>query len=126
MARASVAKRIRPNSDGLTVNVVPKRWVNRALIQNHEPIFDTFEVVKEKPGVARGVRVDVEIHTGAEPVSYSASFDLDEDVTDLSTTKCTGALIRSPYWLVENGWTTTSIGTSCRRSSNHTTRRYGW
>ena len=84
MARASIAKRIRPSADGLTVNVAPKRWVNRVLIQNHEPIFDTFELVKDKPGVARGVRVDVELHTGAEPVSYSASFDLDENVMNLS------------------------------------------
>ncbi len=70
--------------DSLTVTVTPKRWINRALTQNKESIFDAFEIVKEGRGDARGVRVDIELHTGAAPVPYRASFDLTQKRTDLA------------------------------------------
>ncbi len=65
-----------PNDENFSVAIRPKRTLNRALAQNEAPIFHEFRLSKKSDRVLRGLKIDVELHTGSEPLAFRRSLDM--------------------------------------------------
>lgn len=69
---------------GLNIEVQPKERLNFALLHNRQPIFDRFEIRKNR-GRMKSVRVNVELHIGSERPKFTRVLDLNKKVTHLDT-----------------------------------------
>jgi hypothetical protein len=74
-----------PSTQNLQFDIAPKTTVNRALAQNDAALFHAFVIKKSGSGIVRSLKVDVELHTGAEPIAFRKTFDVRHATTDLTT-----------------------------------------
>ncbi len=73
-----------PNAENFSVAIKPKRAVNRALAQNDAPIFHEFRLSKKSDRVLRGLKIDVELHTGRQPLAFRRTLDLRQRSLDIA------------------------------------------
>ena len=74
-----------PTAENFAVTIRPKRAVNRALAQNDASIFHEFRLSKKSGRVLRGLKVDVELYTGGQPLAFRKTLDLRQRSLDIAS-----------------------------------------
>ena len=73
-----------PNAENFSLAVRPKRTINRALAQNDASLFHEFRLSKKSGRVLRGLKIDVELHTGGQPLAFRRTLDLRQRSLDIA------------------------------------------
>lgn len=84
----------------IRVVVEPCSKLNYSMLHNNRPLFDKFEVKRQKSGRLINVRVDVVLNTGSANAIYSTTFDLSRarpmvDVSNLARVSLTSEMALS-------------------------------
>ena len=62
--------RVGPLGDVVTVAIKATDELNYSLLHNRRPLFDTFKLVKKKPGMMKSLTVTVDLNAGAQTFPY--------------------------------------------------------
>ena len=90
-----------PDMDlAISVVVEPCAKLNYSMLHNNRPLFDKFEVKRQKSGRLTNIRVEVVLDTGSANAVYSTTFDLSRarpmvDVTALARVSLTSEMALS-------------------------------
>lgn len=90
--------KVGPLGDVITLAIKASDELNYSLLHNRRPLFETFKLVKKKPGTMESLTVTVDLNAGGQTFPYRRHFDFAESELDLRTdihAPLTADLVRS-------------------------------